>query len=67
MLFKILTEYFPLLFKIMFYDRYVDMSTVDVATSKLISKKIKENGGLFLEVRIEKGRKKKKVKYLIIS
>lgn len=38
----------------MFYDRYVDMSTVDVATSKLISENIKENGGLFLEVRIEK-------------
>lgn len=36
---------------------YVDMSTVDVATSKLISKTIKENGGLFLEAPVSGSKK----------
>lgn len=32
------------------YGRYVDVSTVDDTTSKLISARIKETGALFLEV-----------------
>ena len=32
------------------YGRYVDVSTVDDTTSKLISARIKDTGALFLEV-----------------